>query len=324
MEYFKSVGKLVICGVYDFGRFLKHSAITGKGCTEGQLLALIMKETHRIEKGLALPAPRPGFGRSVVAKLVPKIHVYLQIFGHHPVLFTSAGVLEQWSDFCRASNDNADLVEDVKKLALLVRGAAANALDISDQDVGAVRQSSEDLAFLSGENVKKLFQTRRSVRQYSDREVELEYIENAIAIAQYSPSVCNRQSARVHVFRNPADIESVLSFQAGNRGFGDTAKAVLIVTSELEAFSGARERYQGWIDGGMFSMSLLIGLHAQGLGACPLNWSASPLADAGLRKAHGIASNELIIMMIAVGHLRKEYLVAASPRISMEQIVRWR
>ena len=68
-----------------------------------------------------------------------------------------------------------------------------------------------------------------------------------------SPSVCNRQSSRVYVLSSDEAKNFALSHQNGNRGWGHTASHVLILTSSLEHFIAQAERYQGWIDGGMFA-----------------------------------------------------------------------
>ncbi|NES66883.1 MAG: nitroreductase, partial [Okeania sp. SIO2D1] len=111
------------------------------------------------------------------------------------------------------------------------------------------------------------------------------------------------------------------SCQNGNRGFGEQASKVLIVTSNLEHFASIGERYQGWIDGGMFSMSLVYGLHSLGLGICCLNWSFKKKQDRQLKIIAGIPDSDLVIMMIAVGHLPEEFKVAQSPRKPLKEVL---
>lgn len=315
--------KFIACVFYDSSRYLKYAALTGKGASQGQLLALIMKDTHRVEKGLAFLAPRPGFGARVVKVLIPNVLEYHSRFGHHPILLSSLGVLEYWSAFSAKSDSNAELRHAVEDTSRVINDGKTQGIEGYESTFGAVPQTRKSVLSSVAMDVELLFRTRRSVRQYSDQEVSDAEIQRAVRIAQYSPSVCNRQSGRVHVYRGAEKIKDVLSFQRGNAGFGDSAKAIIVVTTDLETFSGPRERYQGWIDGGLFSMSLLMGLHSQGLGACPLNWSASPTADRALRSAHNIAGRELIIMLIAVGHLREDFSVAASPRVSLDHVLRW-
>ena len=168
---------------------------------------------------------------------------------------------------------------------------------------------------------KAFSQTRFSIRDFSEKAVAIGLIEDAIRVAQKTPSVCNRQTSRVHVVRG-AKKKRLLECQNGNRGFGDLADTVLVVSSDLCSFCGVQERNQAFIDGGMFAMSLLLGLHYVGLGACALNWSVDREADQRLREFFSIEDSECIVLLIAVGHLPEQFSVARSARKELEAIMR--
>lgn len=112
-------------------------------------------------------------------------------------------------------------------------------------------------------------------------------------------------------------IDRLLGIQGGSRGFGDNIPALALVTVSLRSYWGVWERHQGWIDGGLFAMSFMLGLpHAEGLGSVALNWSKAPDRDRALRQAlPDLRPDEAIIMFIGFGHLPDEFHVAASPRI---------
>ena len=143
-------------------------------------------------------------------------------------------------------------------------------------------------------------------------------ITEAVEMARKTPSVCNRQGQRVHVFE---DGPGALRWQPGNKGFGHLASRALVVTADLQAFSGPGERNQPFVDGGMFAMSLLYALHAKGLGACPLAWSMRPREDRAMRRALGIPDEEAVIMFISVGHLPETLAVAQSHRMPIEHFM---
>jgi nitroreductase len=170
-------------------------------------------------------------------------------------------------------------------------------------------------------DLQSFFRSRHSIRQFGEGSVPRQVIESAVSMAMYSPSVCNRQSWRVHVYTEPQAKASVLSLQNGNRGFGDQAAHVLIVASEIESFASVGERNQCWIDGGMFSMSLIYALHSLGLGTCCLNWSVEKEKDSALRTVAGIPDSQAVIMMIAVGPLPEVLSVARSARRPLNHIV---
>ena len=57
------------------------------------------------------------------------------------------------------------------------------------------------------------------------------------------------------------------------------------------------ERNQGWIDGGMFAMSLIYAFHALGIGTCCLNWAVDSRTDRTLRSVVSMPDHEAVIMM---------------------------
>ncbi|WP_245521639.1 nitroreductase family protein [Rhizobium leguminosarum] len=71
----------------------------------------------------------------------------------------------------------------------------------------------------------------------------------------------------------------------------------------------------------MFAMTLALGLHAEGLGACMLNWSAAREQDIKMRTCVGIPDNEIIITLIGFGHMRDEFRVPVSARKPIDMVL---
>jgi len=168
----------------------------------------------------------------------------------------------------------------------------------------------------------EFFLQRHSVRQFSKEDVDLSLIDEAIRIALKAPAVCNRQYSRAVVIADSGLVQEILRMQGGARGFAEDVNKVIVVTTPLSHFWGAAERNQAWIDGGLFAMSLLLGLHAQGLGACCLNWSKLNAQTQHMRDFLHLEEDEVIIMMIAVGHLLDQFDVAFSHRVNITDNVR--
>ncbi|MBT9455300.1 MAG: nitroreductase family protein [Burkholderiaceae bacterium] len=172
-------------------------------------------------------------------------------------------------------------------------------------------------------DLSAFFAQRYSVRQFAAEPVQAELIEQAVRMAQKTPSVCNRESGTVFVVTDKARMAELMALQNGNRGFGDQAGALMIITSRQDTFLSAGERYQAWIDGGLFAMSLIYALHSLGLGTCCLNWSVEPQADRALKAASGIPTDHAVIMMLALGHLPDEFRVANSPRRPLTEVLHY-
>ena len=109
---------------------------------------------------------------------------------------------------------------------------------------------------------QRFLTSRRSVRQFDGRPVAEEVLQKAVRIAQQAPSVCNRQSARVFASNKREKMDEMLQFQNGNRGFGDRLGAVIVIASDMRAFTSLGERNQCWVDGGIFAMSMALALHS--------------------------------------------------------------
>ena len=306
---------------YDFLRYRRYSA-DSPSLSDENLRALIAMDAHRIEKGLALRAPRVAFGIWFLERLLNNLKGYQAAHGSDHWVAMARQTLRAYVDFNEQRGYRPTVVYE---------GVAA--LDVQGGDPLWTQEDSDGtcggtMSLLASAvrrdaclDLQSFFRSRHSIRQFGEGSVPRQVIESAVSMAMYSPSVCNRQSWRVHVYTEPQAKASVLSLQNGNRGFGDQAAHVLIVASEIESFASVGERNQCWIDGGMFSMSLIYALHSLGLGTCCLNWSVEKEKDSALRTVAGIPDSQAVIMMIAVGPLPEVLSVARSARRPLNHIV---
>ncbi|WP_160991843.1 nitroreductase family protein [Duganella lactea] len=304
----KSAPQVFMEYVKDFSRYLKYSG-TLDGTPAQNLLARITATYHNIEKGLSLPQPRLGFGKENLGNLIEAIHKYQRLYGpSHPVLSSAIEVLATYASY-HETHDYPDYPckrEILKMLAARPRHPA---------QMGGTRLVTRERIMQAVSPVsEQFFLQRHSIRAFSDREVDLADIEAAIRVAQKSPVVCNRQSGAVHVIADPELIQAALDLQMGARGFSHAVNKLLVVTVDLRNFWQAGERNQGWMDGGMFAMSLIYGLHLRGLGSCCLNWSKTNRQTQQMRELLGLQQWESIIMLIAVGHIPEQVVVPFSSR----------
>lgn len=289
----------------DAWRFARYS---GAIETKNRMVqaAAIRRDAHKLEKGLALESPRRGFGQLVAKDLASRIVEYTAKFGEDDVIQWGKTILRHYveSDAIKGRVDPR-LVHRIQSLG-------------QSGSVGGVEPPGKH--GMTGD-WDTFFLTRRSVRNFTGEPIPVADIQQAVRHAMRSPSVCNRQAWRVRAYLDEPSKKLALSFQNGNRGFGEKAGAVLIVTAPITAFLEVEERNQAWIDGGMFAMSLVWALHARGLGTCCLNWAATRKSDRGLRRAMTIPSDEVVVMLIAVGRTSPHAVVAASPRKSLDDVL---
>lgn len=300
---------------YDARRYARVSASCNTNHSVAQEDAEIMRICHSIEKGLSLAEPRPGFGQDVITQLCGLLKKRMK-------------ENNEWTQVCADAVDalvgyeafNANIGQSIApQISETIEMAARSGHSrIADPNIKLTRATIEMATSFDAES---FFWSRHSIRQFSPDPIDPERLIEAVDLARSTPSVCNRQSGRVRLVWNKGDNLGFLKYQNGNRGFGSSAQAILIVTSDLKCFLDASERYQPWIDGGMFSMNLVLALHAKGLGTCCLNWSQTDSNDIAMRDALGLPDGETIVMLIAVGKIPEELPVARSHRAEIEHVL---
>lgn len=301
--------------IYDFKKFVSaSSAVSNKLPTSTwsapKLSALIVKTYHRIEKGLALPSPRHGFGISAVRTLFDLVPLHERLFGRVAATQEARAVLHAYrsSTWCDPALGS--------EIDLFLAATPAETLPSAGAKLvqrGAIRALS-DIDFTA------FAASRYSVRDFTGEPVPVEAVRAAVQAAMKSPRVCNRGTTRCYAAFDPGVRSRTLALQNGNAGFGHLAGAVLVITSSRQGFTDFGERNQCWVDGGLFAMSLNYALHAAGYGTCMLNWSAFSNRDRALHAALAIPEDEAVITLMAVGVMKPEFQVAISPREPIEKV----
>ncbi|MFQ3667221.1 MAG: nitroreductase family protein [Sphingomonadaceae bacterium] len=297
---------------YDMRRFAAASGAIWGDRAAPTLEARLVKEYHRIEKGLAMPEPRMGFGQRLIAEVQRLVTVNEEAAGP---TFHSAGARSALLAYRGATTCLPETATSIAEFEAARPAASMPEAGMRWESRDAVRQASAiDFAAFA--------RSRSSVRDFSGEPVPEAIIRESVAIAMKSPRVCNRGTARCHAIFDPDLKARALALQNGNTGFGHLAGAVLVITSDRRGFHDLGERNQCWVDGGLFAMTLCHALHAAGYGTCMLNWSVLPDKDRALHRLLAIPEEEAIITLMAVGGLKERYRVAVSPREPVETAFR--
>lgn len=301
--------------LYDWSRYRRASFVFGAR-SHAHRQAMLHILAHSLEHGMSLPVPRPGFGKEKAASLLRKTENWLEDYGPHPSARSAFRALEAWAVYHRSAGQPV-----VEMESALERLSCSWALKEGDETGGVEHTGRVEIADAVKLDFSRFLRHRHSVRQYAPDPVDFSLIRDAVADAQTAPSVCNRQTCRAYAFTQRNDIARLLVLQSGNTGFTQEIPVLFVITSDLGQMNLLGERYQGWIDGGLFAMTLALALHARGLGACFLNWSVASERDRELRKMIGIPDAELVITMMACGHLKPRFAVPVSQRKPLEAIL---
>ena len=299
--------------LYDTHHHLKYS-FKEKSLKDDQahLKYYLTKHYHIIEKGLSLPEPKLGFGQPKILDVIEKSTEYQKKYGVDEMVLSIRKTLSEYIIF--NENNNFKLPKDFDR-------SLRNFIDKEGKEgKGGLKyikkEQSSILSLLEFNNFTK---SRVSVRDFSNQTVPDGLLYSAVETAKNAPSVCNRQGWKAHYYNNKSDIAKILSYQNGNTGFTNVVDKLLIVTADAKAFTSF-ESNQVFIDGGLFSMNLLLAIHAAGLGACPLNTCYPYYLENKVKTIATIPNSERLIMMIAVGCLKSEYSVAYSARNPTDDI----
>ena len=262
---------------------------------------------HSIEKGLCLKEVKVGFGKAKITELVKYISIYESIQGKEDYLVVQAKyAVNEYINFHKKSN--YDVSSYVKPYDIEDRLIKAYEMP------GVAERHSYADNKLKGLNYEELVTLRHSTRTFSDKDIDYNKLREAIELARVSaPSACNRQSVKVYCIKEKEALRKVLSIQGGNRGFGESAKAVLVVTADLKMYAGVEKKLP-LVDGGVFINALANSLFYKGIANCILHGSLTGGKEKNVKKICGIKSHEMVVAFIALGAYEKDYMVAVSPR----------
>ncbi|MGN6493971.1 MAG: nitroreductase family protein [Agriterribacter sp.] len=297
-------------------RFVRHSNAFYALDNQRKMIGQIVLKYHVVEKGLTMPNMRLGFGFDVLFALIKLCNKYIDNkFDQRDKHFEHAvKILDEYLYVHEQANFALDpvLVGEIQKLVKRI-----NVNDSCRQ----IQISNNEYFKHANDSFKEFAFSRHSVRSFTDKNVDIELILQAIQIAQKSPSSCNRQPNRAYIVQDRAHMKWILEKQRGNRGFGETINKIIVLSAELGVF-GMAEKNEAYLNSGLFAMGLLYGLHYYQIGALPLAYICfSEKDDEELREICGIPSSEVVTLIIGCGYPPAELSIASSPRYNPKEIV---
>lgn len=159
-----------------------------------------------------------------------------------------------------------------------------------------------------------IFQRRVSCRAFINKPVCSNVFFEAVEKSIKAPSACNRQPWHIYTTSDRSVIEACLALQNGNRGFAHKIYNLAIICADLKAFDSSAERYQPFIDGGIFAGNLLLSLASMDIDSCTLNWGVNGSQDKALRKIVKLSDKNRVVLFIAYGYGDEEALICKSER----------
>lgn len=274
---------------------------------------------HKLEKGLCLPpGARMWFGRDAAEntlRLIGEWNHYSLPVGA-PVYQAALGTLAAYRErLLHIEDDNASRLQLIAKISKTLSANELSPLYMTPLPISSSPVTGNQI-------LRELCLSRRSTRNFTPEKVDIRLVEQAVSIAQLSPSACNRQPWKLHLYDQREDIEKMLSLQNGNSGFGHTIPLLGVMCCDLGTFFDSSERIEPILDGGLFLMSLLLALQSLGLSTCCLNWCVAPELDRRGHEVGNIPMQEKILTFLAIGHGAADAVVPLSGRRPLSDVIR--
>lgn len=293
----------------DVARFSRTASFSVFDDDFHQVSARIMYNVHALEKGLARTNDlRLGFGRKALANLNDALVVFVRRgYANDSFAYVEGvSVIQRYRELHERYGHDTGYLRDLIDPTFLQRSARSTAAGTK-----IVRRVEKEENSTKG--FYDLAQGRSSVREFSGAPIDHNRVMRALQNATKTPSVCNRQGWSVHWIDDKDLARAVLKHQRGF-GYPQMPEVLLVITVSNGVFLSPVERNEAFVDGGLFSMSVMYGLEYEGLAAVPLNAMMYSRDQRAVRDLVEIHDSEMIIMFIAVGEFMEESTVPISDR----------
>ncbi len=288
---------------------------------EAKLRNSIYIYTHIIEKGLSLKDVRLGFGVPKVKKLFFYLEKYYNKYRHGYILPFALSVIQKYLAFHseHSYTVDAEIVNKYNELKDIICDGINSSADVYES--GAKLVTKEEIMGTNFDFMS-FAKKRHSVRNFTGKPISQDDLIDALRMAEYTPSACNRQPWVIRVFTQRENIHKILEIQKGSRQFVNDISALVLVASTYNSFS-ISEKAQPYVNGGLYAMTFLYALHAKGLGAIPLNLGLDPKEVREIKKLADLGVSDVPVILIAVGDISDSLKVANSCRVSYKEYTKF-
>ncbi len=269
-------------------------------------------EVHAIEKGMSIGTVRPGFGKAKAKELMSHLQRYCDVGGRKDFVKESCSILDQYIKYNKSLGaDMADIE------ALFNHFCKKNGIEPTL--FGGIRElSCSDIQKTLHQDFSEFSQSRYAVRDFGTEPIKREQIEKALKLAEKTPSACNRQSWKIHVYGSDDSRIRMFEQQGGSRGFYQDMQYAILICGDMNYYR-FYELSQVYVDGGIYAMNLMYALHYYGLATIPLTMSIRLSKLKPIIKAMKLPKSEMPVLLIGVGSYKENFKVAKSERVPYQE-----
>ena len=277
----------------------------------------LLRENHTIEKGMSMRNPHIGFGKQKVESLLTRLEKFYNLYHSENPEFLKAplSTISNYIEYTEKTGVQIPIIKQKFHSLIMKVGLG----DIED-NTGVYLETREHIKRNCNKDFASLLFSRHSIRFFTGELPSTKVIEEALRLAQQTPSACNRQSWKSHVFMGEKSID-LIKWQEGCRGFEDEIRCCILVTANMKAFL-SYEVHQMYVDGGLYAMNLVNAFHSLGIGTIPLS-TAFDCKKLSRLTYFDIPKNETPILIVGIGLIPDTFRCAASKRKSITNTTVW-
>ncbi len=292
-------------------RLLKYNASIRTDSDIKKMQYTLLRENHVIEKGMSMRTPKKGFGQQKVTALLQRLKKYYDLYGSidKTFLIYPLSTIKKYIDYTEANGVELPTIKQSFD-ALLVHSEIQPCQLVKCGGIKTV--TKEDITKRSSGSFEDLLYSRHSIRYFAKDLPDKSIIEKALIIAQQTPSACNRQGWKTHVYFGEQS-HQLLRMQGGCNGFEEEIPCSIVISADMRAFL-SYEPMQCYVDGGLYAMNLINALHYLGLGTIPLSLGFYHNKLEKIKTTFNIPKEEALICIVGVGNLLESFNVAESYR----------
>ena len=282
------------------------------------LAAELTRNTHSIEKGLSIQSPRLGFGHKKHKEMMEEIQILQKSSSpyHREACIMALDAIKEYLEYHDQHNYIDDFIISLKDFV------KNNDFCESHEKMGGTMVLNKSTLDFDIPSIEHFFDTRHSIRDFDESEVDGENLKRALELAQKAPSACNRQGVRAYVLDNKGR-EKLISQLSGIGGFAQSVNKFVLITAKTSAYR-IDENNQYIVSASMYAAYLTLTLHLYGMGACvvqrPVIWNKEWENN---RQIFGIDKDEQLICLLAVGNLKDSCVVPISHRMKNSEMIRF-
>lgn len=276
----------------------------------------LVRNTHRIEKGLLMRPRRSVFALDYIKETVICFEKHLQnnYSDEKDQLKWSKDVLAMYFEVTEGSS----VIETERKRFNNI--IANNDKVLAETENKSIPYHNRKLSNISYNEFYKLSRQRRSTRWFQKKRVPRDLIDKAIFAAIQSPSACNRQPFEYRVIDDEQKVKEIVDFPGGTAGYAHNIPVIIVAVGNLDAYFSERDRHLIYIDASLANMTFMLALETLGLSSCSINWPDVEEREKKMEKFLNLEKYQRPIMCMAVGYADDQGLVAFSEKKELNKI----